>query len=76
MLASFRSVFHPTEEEIKRKQEFLMKLKNKGIAERACSFCKHSQVLVFAHGECDYRCRKTEEDVTFAKGRDCFEGEE
>lgn len=76
MIASFRRVFRPTEEEIRREQEHLRKLRDKGIAEKACSFCKHGQMYVYSHGEYEFRCKKTREDVTFVKGRECFEEDE
>ena len=76
MLAGFRSVFHPTEEEIRREQKRLREIRDKGIAEKACTFCKHGQMYVLGHGEYEFRCRKTKEDVTFVEGRKCFEEDE
>lgn len=76
MMVSFSGAFSPTEDETRREQELLRRIRDKGIAEKACSFCKHSQMYVFGHGECEFKCKKTKEDVTFVEGRECFEEDE
>lgn len=75
MRFSFKGAFSPAEDDIEREQKLLRRIRDKGIAERACSFCKHGQMYVFGHGECEFKCGKTGEDVTHVKGRDCFEEE-
>lgn len=76
MMVSFSGAFSPTEDETRREQELLRRIRDKGIAEKACPFCKHSKMYAFGHGEYEFRCGKAKEVVTRMKGRGCFEGDE